>query len=146
MIDPATLKLVEYTLPEGARPRRIAITSDDAIWYVDYARGFIGRLDPASRKVDEWTSPAGGLALPYAMTVDDQDRLWYVETGVKPNRMVAFDSRTRQFTVQQPVGDAAANTIRHMIFHAPTKSIWYGSDLNTIGRVPVPPRSVPLVP
>lgn len=146
MIDPVTLKLVEYTLPEGARPRRIAITSDDAIWYVDYARGYLGRLDPASRKVDEWASPAGGLALPYAMTVDDQDRLWYVETGVKPNRMVAFDSRTRQFTVQQPVGDAAANTIRHMIFHAPTRTIWYGSDLNTIGRVPVPVRAAPLVP
>ena len=146
MIDPVTLKLTEYSLPEGARPRRIAITSDDAIWYVDYARGFLGRLDPATRKVDEWASPAGARALPYAMTVDDQDRLWYVETGPRPNRMVAFDSKTRKFTVQQDVGGAAANTIRHMVFHAPTRSIWYGSDLNAIGRVPVATRSPELVP
>ena len=26
-----------------ARPRRIAITQDDVIWYTDYARGYLGR-------------------------------------------------------------------------------------------------------
>jgi virginiamycin B lyase len=146
MIDPVTLKLSEFTLPEGARPRRIAITSDDAVWYVDYARGFLGRLDPVTRKVDEWASPSGALSLPYAMTVDDHDRLWYVETGPRPNRMVAFDSKSKKFAVQEPVGRNAPNTIRHMVFHAPTRTIWYGSDLNTIGRVPVPGRTAELVP
>jgi streptogramin lyase len=37
----------EYPLPDaGARPRRIAITPDDAVWYTDYARGYLGRFDP----------------------------------------------------------------------------------------------------
>ena len=112
MVDPSTLRLTEFTLPDGARPRRIAITSDQAVWYVDYARGFLGRLDPATGKVEEWASPSGKLALPYAMTVDDRDRLWYVETGPRPNRLVAFDSRTRQFTTQQAVGAESPNTIR----------------------------------
>jgi hypothetical protein len=43
-IDPSTLKIREYALPHaGSRPRRIAITSDDVIWYSDYARGALGR-------------------------------------------------------------------------------------------------------
>lgn len=146
MIDPVTLALVEYALPDGARPRRMATTTDGAIWYVDYARGFLGRLDPVTAAVEEWPSPAGSLALPYAMTVDDQDRLWYVETGVRPNRMVAFDAKAKRFVVQQPVGRAEPNTIRHMVFHPSTRTIWYGSDLNAIGRVPVPVRLAELVP
>src|SRR5713226_3621489 len=39
-MDPQTLQITEYTLPVGARPRRIAVTPDDIIWYTDYARGF----------------------------------------------------------------------------------------------------------
>jgi len=42
-VDPATLAIREYKLPDpGARPRRIAITSDDIVWYTDYARGYLG--------------------------------------------------------------------------------------------------------
>jgi virginiamycin B lyase len=42
-IDPATMKVREYDLPHTeSRPRRIAITSDDVIWYTDYARGSLG--------------------------------------------------------------------------------------------------------
>ena len=37
----------EYALPhDDSRPRRIAITPDDIIWYTDYARGYLGRFDP----------------------------------------------------------------------------------------------------
>jgi virginiamycin B lyase len=36
-------------------------------------------------------------SLPYAMTVDDADRLWFVETGVQPNRLVGFDPKTEHF-------------------------------------------------
>ena len=31
-----------------ARPRRLEITGDDRIWYVDYADGYLGRFDPAT--------------------------------------------------------------------------------------------------
>src|SRR5690349_4065601 len=57
-IDPKTLKITEYPLPDkGARPRRIAIAKDDTVYYTDYARGFLGRLDPKSGKVEEFASP-----------------------------------------------------------------------------------------
>jgi len=31
-IDPATMGITEYKLPEGARPRRLAISADDKIY------------------------------------------------------------------------------------------------------------------
>jgi virginiamycin B lyase len=136
-IDPATMALREYELPNaGARGRRIERTSDGALWYVDYARGFLGRLDPASGKAEEWATPSGERSRPYAMIVDERDRIWYVETGVAPNQLVGFDTKTKKVisTTPIPSNGATRNTVRHMMYHAPTKSIWFGTDAGTIGR------------
>lgn len=145
-IDPATNAVREYVLPnERTRPRRIARTSDGGIWYTDYSRGFLGRLDPASGAVKEWELPAKGASLPYAMTVDDQDRLWVVETGIQPNRLVGFDSKSQRFFGHTDIGEKSANTVRHMVFDPKTRSIWYGSDQGQLGRAIVP-RGLPIVP
>jgi virginiamycin B lyase len=147
MIDPVTMKIEEHVLPDaGARPRRLAITSDGGVWYGDYTRGYLGHFDPASGKTEEWLSPSGGVTAPYGLTVDDHDRIWYAETGKQPNHLVAFDTKTKRFVVNQPVGAAAPNTIRYMIYHAPTHEIWYGADQNVIGRVKVPVDLGPVVP
>ncbi|HJR49872.1 MAG TPA: hypothetical protein VJ794_02140 [Gemmatimonadales bacterium] len=137
-IDPATMKERRYELPEGARPRRLAVMKD-GIWYGDYARGYLGRLDPATGKVAEFKLPAAGSSLPYAMAGDDKGRIWVAETGVSPNRLVAFDPAAGKFTeaVDTEGGDQP-NTIRHMVFHQPTREIWYGTDRNTIGRLELP--------
>jgi virginiamycin B lyase len=137
-IDPATMKERRFELPEGARPRRIAVTKD-GIWYGDYARGYLGRLDPATGKVTEVAMPAGASSLPYAMASDDKGKIWLAETGVSPNRLVAFDPGAGRFTdsVATEGGDEP-NTIRHMVFHKPTREIWYGTDRNTIGRLKLP--------
>jgi virginiamycin B lyase len=138
-IDPKTMQLREYMLPnDRARGRRIALTSDDMVWYVDYTRGFLGRLDPATGKVDELASPGGPNSLPYALTVDDKDRLWYSEnTPNKPNRIVGYDPRSRSFVpgIEIPSG---GQTVRHVIYHRPTKSLWFGTDANTMARVTLP--------
>jgi virginiamycin B lyase len=67
------------------------------------------------------------------MITDDRDRLWLVETGPRPNRFVAFDPATERVveTADIPSG---AGSVRHMVFHAPTRTIWFGTDANTIGR------------
>src|SRR5207247_1347115 len=79
-VDPATLQIKEYKLPDpGARPRRIAITSDDIVWYTDYARGYLGRLDPATGKVTEWQSPSGPKSAPYGIS-SIHDVIWYSES------------------------------------------------------------------
>ena len=138
-IDPVSMKVLEYPLPDArARGRRIALTTDGAVWYVDYVRGFLGKLDPASGAVREWPMPGGGASLPYAMTVDDYDRLWFVETGSQPNKLVGFDPRTDKFFASTNLGPAAPNTVRHMVFDRNTRSIWFGSDRGTIGRAVVP--------
>src|SRR5215471_10297043 len=48
-IDPKTGEVKEYALPNTAsRPRRLALTPDDAVWYADFSRGYLGRLDLAT--------------------------------------------------------------------------------------------------
>lgn len=137
-IDPSSLRLRMLQLPDRrARPRRLAVTSDDLVWYVDYARGFLARLDPTTGAVREWAAPGGAAALPYAMTVDDADRLWFVETGPRPNRLVGFDPRTEQFFSVTAI-PSGGGSVRHMVFHRPTRTIWFGTDANTIGRAHVP--------
>jgi virginiamycin B lyase len=137
-IDPKSLAVKEYALPhERARGRRIELTSDGRVWYVDYTRGYLARLDPATGKVDEWASPSGAKAMPYAMIVDDRDRIWYVETGVQPNRLVGFDTKKGEVISITPIAKSGALTVRHMYYHAPTKSIWFGTDAGTIGRAKI---------
>ncbi len=137
-VDPKTNRLKEYTLPaRDARPRRLALTDDGKVWYVDYARGTLGRLAPDSGKVNEWKTPGGSGSRPYAMTVDDSDRLWFVETGSQPNRLVGFDPKKESFAHVTPI-PSGGGTVRHMIYHAPQKAIWFGTDANTIGRATVP--------
>jgi virginiamycin B lyase len=139
-IDPATLVITDYTLPnERTRARRLEVTPDGAIWYGDYSRGMLGRFDPASGTAKEWPMPSGAKSLPYAMALDDRNRIWLVETGVQPNRLVAFDTRTETWVSSTPVTEKAdRNTVRHMIFHAPSRTLWFGTDANTIARAKVP--------
>jgi len=145
-VDPKSLELTEYDLPnERTRPRRMAITSDGFVWYVDYTRGYLGRLDPKTGAVKEWANPSGAQSLPYAMTVDDQDRLWFVETGVRPNLLVGFDPKTGRFFSSTPVLPSGGGTVRHMVFHGPTRTIWFGTDTNQLGKAEIP-RGQQLVP
>lgn len=133
-IDPETMELKEIELPnEDARPRRLAQTSDGKIWYGDYARGYVGQYDPEEETFEEWPMPSGEESRPYAVTVDDQDRFWLVETGVSPNMFVGFDTETKEFVSSSEI-ESGGGTVRHMVFHEPTNSIWFGTDTNYLGR------------
>jgi len=137
-IDPATMQLARVTVPrERARTRRIGITTDGKIWYVDYAGGMVGRYDPATHQFQEWPAPEGAVSLPYAMAVDDRDRVWFVETGPQPNRLVGFDPAAARFFSNTPI-PGGGRTVRHMVFHRPTRELWFGTDAGTIGRASVP--------
>ena len=138
-IDPETFALRTFELPEGARPRRLGLTSDDTVWYVDYARGFLGRLDPASGDIREFPMPGGPDSRPYGMAVDDDDRIWFVETGVEPNQFVGFDPVNEDFFSRTAV-ESGGGAVRHMYFDAETNTVWFGADTNTVGRAVLPPR------
>ena len=139
MIDPATLKITDYALAnDRSRVRRLEVTADGAVWYGDYTRGMLGRFDPATGTTKEFPMPSAATSLPYAMAQDDRGRLWLVETGVQPNLLVGFDPRTESWISITPIAESGAKTVRHMVFHAPTRTLWFGTDANTIARAKVP--------
>jgi virginiamycin B lyase len=137
-IDPVTMTPKEHVLPNAeSRPRRIAMTSDGMIWYSDYTRGKVGRLNPKTGDVKDWDLPGGAGSRPYAINVDDKDRLWISETGGPVRRLVGFDARQeRVFAISDL--DAQGGTVRHMMFHGPTREMWFGTDGGTVGKIVVP--------
>ena len=91
------MAIKEYALPNAAsRPRRLALESDDIVWYTDFPRGYLGRLDLADRQVKEWPSPSGPKSEPYGI-VFTKGAVWYNESGAKPNTIVRFDPKTEKF-------------------------------------------------
>lgn len=134
-IDPKTLVLREYEIPDpGARPRRLAL-SGGKIYAGDYARGKLVRLDPTTGNFTEWANPGGARSAPYAMTSDDRGRIWQAETGVQPNRLVGFDPASETFLPPVPVSGSGGIVVRHMSFDPQSRSIWFGTDAGTIGKM-----------
>ncbi|MER3423929.1 MAG: lyase, partial [Nitrospiraceae bacterium] len=76
-------------------------------------------------------------ARPYGMTVDDRDRLWFVETGPQPNRLVGFDPAASDFFSVTEI-KSGGGAVRNMVFYRPAREIWFGTDANTIGRAKLP--------
>lgn len=137
-VDRQAMTIEEIVLPRPeARPRRLAVTPDQTVWYVDYAGGFLGRYDPQDGTFEEWPAPGGDGARPYGMAVDDRGRLWFVESGPEPNRLVGFDPADERFFSITPIA-SGGGSVRHMVFHPPTRALWFGTDANTIGRALVP--------
>ncbi len=142
-VDPASMEMSTFELPEGTRPRRIEIDADDKVWYVDYARGYLGKLDPETGEVQEYAAPSGERSRPYGMAQDADGRMWFVETGVQPNMFVGFDPANEEFFSETPI-DSGGGAIRHMHFDKDTNSIWFGTDTNTVGRAIVPRKRRPV--
>jgi len=134
-IDPETMKIQEYALLNpDTRPRRIAVTSDDVLWYTDYARGYMGRLDAKTGKASEWPSPSGPKSAPYGITAV-KDIIWYSESGVKPNTLVRFDPKTEKF--QTWIIPSGGGVVRHMVT-APNGNLWLAtSGVNGIALVEI---------
>jgi virginiamycin B lyase len=112
-VNPATMEITEYRLPAGARPRRLAITPDDVIYYTDYARGYLGRFDTKTGSLKEWASPGGPASTPYGIAITPDGSVWYSESGVRPNTLVRFDPRSQAFAREKiPSG---GGVVRNMV-------------------------------
>lgn len=133
-VDPLTLKLTEHELPDlDAGPRRIVVTRNGQVYYVDFSLGRIGHLDPATGKVREWPAPSGARSGPYAMAIDTDDRIWFVETGIRPNRIVGFATASGSFIAGTDI-PSGGGSVRHMIYDPRSQSLWFGTDRGTLGR------------
>src|SRR5439155_22614583 len=67
-IDPQSMEITGYMLPEGVRPRRMAIDAGDLVYFTDYSDGHLGRLDMASGAVKMMASSIGAKLAPYGIT------------------------------------------------------------------------------
>ncbi len=136
-VDPETMTLEVIRTPrEPSRLRRIAITSDDSVWYTDYSEGFLGRYRAQTGEFSEWKNPSESSG-PYAIAADSQDRVWFVETWPDPNLFVGFDPATESFFSITPV-PSGAGAVRHMVFDPRTNSIWFGTDTNNLAQARLP--------
>jgi virginiamycin B lyase len=129
------MEIKEYQLPNpDARPRRLAITPDDVVWYTDFARGMLGRFDLRSGQVTEWPSPGGRRSQPYAITAIG-NILWYSESGVRPNTLVRFDTQTHKFqTFAIPSG---GGVLRHFEATPQGNIVTANSGVNKIALVEI---------
>ena len=130
-IDPKNMGITEYKMPEGSRPRRLAVAPDGSIYYSDFERGYLGHFDLVTKKVDEWKSPGGEGSEPYGITVTPDGIVWYSETGVKPNNLVRFDPKTKTFS-STPV-PSGGGVIRNMAATKDGRVYLACSGVNKIG-------------
>lgn len=134
-VDPQTMELEEIDLPrEETRPRRLDVTSDGNIWYGDFNSGFIGRYNPSDGSIEEWEMPDGESSRPYAVLADENDRVWFAASGLDPNKLIAFDTRTEEFVASTEI-ESGRGAIRHMMYDDRTNSMWFGTDTGHIGRL-----------
>ena len=132
-VSGADVTIKEYVLPNAAsRPRRLVIGPDDAVWYADFARGFLGRLDPVTGAVKEWQSPSGPKSEPYGI-VFTKGALYYNESAAKPNTIVRFDPATEKF--QSWAIPGGGDIVRNMDVTPDGNPVTANSLMNEVGLV-----------
>ena len=132
-INPQTMEIKEYTLPGGARPRRMAIDASDRVYFTDFSEGHLGRLDLGSGGVKMWDSPGGRKSAPYGITITPDGMVWYSESGVKPNTIIQFDPKTEKFArANIPSG---GGTVRNMAATSDGRVYIACSGVNKVGVV-----------
>ena len=136
-VDPGAMDILEVALPNDAsRPMRIVTTGDGRLWYSDFALGLLGRYDPVSGAVAEWQMPGGENSQPFGMAVDRNGRIWIVETGSIPNRLVGFDTSSGAFLTETDI-PSGAGSVSHLHYSEASGEVWFGTATNYIGRARV---------
>ena len=144
-MDPESMAVREYSLPEKTTVRRLDIAADGMIWYVNSGLGRLGRLEPKTGQYKEWPSPSGPKSHPYAIAVVD-GIVWYNESGQRPDALVRFDPKTERFQSWPiPSGNIYGGILRHMRPTQDGNLLIHQTSTNRIILVTVKPnRSKPI--
>jgi virginiamycin B lyase len=134
------MRIKEFKIPDAkTKIRRLDIAGDGMIWYVNSARGRLGRLDPTTGSVKEWPSPSGPKSHPYAIAVV-KGSVWYNESGVRPDMLVRFDPKTETFQSWPiPSGNFYSGILRHLDVTRDGNLLIHQSATNRIIHVTLPP-------
>ena len=132
-LNPATMELQYFNMPDPeTRIRRLDVDSQDKIWFVNSAKGRIGRLDPVTGNVREWESPSGPESHPYALEIID-DIVWYNESNQRPDALVRFDPSMETF--QSWAIPSGVGIVRNMAVTRDGNLLIHQSSSNRIGLV-----------
>ena len=64
-----------------------------------------------------------------------------VDTGLRPNRLYAFDTKSKEWVANIVIPGATpqgGNSVRHMTYNRATRELWYGTDAGVIGKINIP--------
>ncbi len=104
------------------------------VWFVNSTMGRLGRLNPATGEIKEWESPSGPRSHPYALAVIN-DKIWYNESGMRPDALVRFDPETETF--QSWAIPSGVGIIRHVWVTRNGELLIHQSSSNRVGRVTI---------
>lgn len=136
-INRADMLITEIQTPNSeSRFRHIVAASDNTVWYADYALGMLGSYNARNGQFSEWALPGGADSKPLGMIIDRDDRIWLVETGHTPNRLIGFDTGTGTFLTETDI-PSSAGSVSHMYYHEPAGEVWFGTATNYIGRAKI---------
>jgi virginiamycin B lyase len=124
----------------SACPSALAVGSDNGIWYGDACGGHLCRFNPADSTSEEFPLPEGAAARAGAIAVDD-NRIWVAETGVQPNRLVAFDLRTRAWVASVPLDSGPSRAFQRVRLDGARHQLWFTTNRGTIGRLRLRPQA-----
>ncbi len=135
VLDPESMAVNYYDVPnEASRIRRLGLDSKGVVWFVNSTQGKIGRLDPAIGAIQQWDSPSGSTSHPYALAVID-DKIWYNESGMRPDALVRFDPETEGF--QSWAIPSGVGIVRNMWVTKDGNLLIHQSSSNRIGLVEI---------
>ncbi len=136
-VFPSSMTIAEIDLPnKDARPRSVVTSTGGDVWYVDYELGELGRYHVLTNDFTQWSLPGGKKSEPIGMAIDKNDRIWVVETGERPNRIVGFDIASESFINETNI-PSGGDSVRHMYYHEASGEVWFGADSNYVGRAKV---------
>ena len=145
-INPDSWEITEFNTPNPDPEshhgryyiRRLAIDSNDMIWYVDSGRGYLGRFNPQTEEFNEWLTPSGEGSHPYAIEVVD-DIIWINESEQRPDVIARFDPATEKFQ-SWPI-PSGVGVVRNMRATHDGNLVIHQSSANTVGLVKIGEKS-----
>jgi len=88
-------KVMEYPVPNGARPHDVAPAPDGTVWYTAQRQGALGRLDPETGETIQ--IPLGSGSAPHGVIVGPDGAPWITDSGL--NAIVRVDPATEEVEV-----------------------------------------------
>ena len=76
-INPKSGEMIEYPLPENAKPHSVTPDAQGNIWYMGNKNGTVGKLDPITGKITEYKMPDPAAKDPHTGVFDRNGILWF---------------------------------------------------------------------